>query len=584
MGTGLGSQPGGHNKDIAAEIKKAEKLHQRRTTSGFAYMWRTAYGIIDSQLNCESTWRDFIGKTRRVTLGRTMTPESARRYMRINVELKDGRPNLDQVDQVQGLEKQAFYSANRNPDIKEVAHRLIASSFYFEREGGFHQEHGTYSCHGKHKHFPIDASKPNCTHLGAISCRFEKGSRDLKGLGKFLTNCLKGDFEPSFFIQENYGTAEETQQEIAISGETLTDMCNRGVFDLHTPIRVQSVHQSNLTRISLCLQEVNYLNAVASGPATYSERYLSISGFPRELFTSEIHKPLPSLPTKVKRSITSTVSPTSPITSPKTILLERSSTHPARVGSPSDITTPDKDEPLALKVLRQATDTFRSSRRISNNNALTGHTTRPKSDDSNNSNGSNASNSSLLAAQVNQSQAHPQTQIPSPPPKPPPHHLQHLQPHTSIPVRHHHDHRQQQHQLRRARQSIEHGAAGGGVAGLKISRPIAVTGSGEVLTAVPELGKGRELGAVAELGGVAAGVVVGVGLGAGYGIEEVVDKRLGMVGVEVEGEVKELAVGVDVREIRIEEDDEREEEEEFHEVEIAVSEIDGVSELDGGSF
>ncbi len=144
IGTGLSSQPVSQGADVAAERRKAQK----HTTTGLTYMFRTAKGIIDNQLDCEATWRDYVTKTSGYT-------EPGRRNVRINVQLKGTRPDLDQVNQVQALEDQAFYSASRNPDIREVAHRLVASSFYFEKQGGFHHEHGTYSCNGKHGTPPV---------------------------------------------------------------------------------------------------------------------------------------------------------------------------------------------------------------------------------------------------------------------------------------------------------------------------------------------------------------------------------------------------------------------------------------------
>lgn len=148
FGTGLSTQPATQSADIAAEIPKAERAHQKRSTSGFTLMWRTALGIIDSQLNCEKAWNDYLGKISSRT-DPVLAAEARRRHMRINVQLNGSRPRLDQVDQIEALGDQALYSARGNPDIREIAHRLVASSFYFESLGGFHQEHGTYSCQGK---------------------------------------------------------------------------------------------------------------------------------------------------------------------------------------------------------------------------------------------------------------------------------------------------------------------------------------------------------------------------------------------------------------------------------------------------
>ncbi|KAK3389280.1 hypothetical protein B0H63DRAFT_537088 [Podospora didyma] len=273
LGTGLSSQPSTQSANVEAEIRKVERMHQKRSTSGFTYMWRTAYSIIDSQLNSEQTWHDYRSKM--LPQGNYATNEEERRYMRINIPLKGERPPLDDVSKLQAVEDQAVYGVTRNPDIREAAHRLVASSFYFERHGVIHQVHnGTFECRGY------------------IRCRFDKGSKDLKGLGHFFRSCFRGDFEPFFLLQENYHASDETCKEIAIPLATLDDMCNRGTFHLPAEITIEGSSQPSTTRIALRLQENNYL----SGGRVQAESYLSISGFPREMFAQEVNKPLPPVP------------------------------------------------------------------------------------------------------------------------------------------------------------------------------------------------------------------------------------------------------------------------------------------------
>jgi hypothetical protein len=96
-----------------------------------------------------------------------------------------------------------------------------------------------------------------------------------------LRSCLKGEFGPFFLLQENYNTHKQTQSKIPITAATIEDMCNRGLFNLvGAPIRLRSATQSSLTRISLCLQEREYPHL---DDKSCSERYLSISSFPRSL-------------------------------------------------------------------------------------------------------------------------------------------------------------------------------------------------------------------------------------------------------------------------------------------------------------
>ena len=277
LGTGLCGQALTQQASADAEMWNTERLHQKRATFGLAFMWRAVYGIIESQLNCEKAWREYCAATMRMTDEIHTAPEARRRHIRINVQLEGARPGLDQLNEIQALEKQAFYSAKHNPDIRETAHRLVASSFYFEKhdDGDFRQDH-----HGTHR----------CC-CGTICCRFEKGSGDLKGLGRTLRRLVQGDFAPFFFVQENYGSAHETQQEIPLTSAVLARMCDRGEFDLQTTLCVRSPagRPGSVARISLCLQEDDYQHGpgAGAGAGSVSERFFSISGFPRELFVQE---------------------------------------------------------------------------------------------------------------------------------------------------------------------------------------------------------------------------------------------------------------------------------------------------------
>ena len=141
IGTGVGSQVAAQGAGHGAALQKP----RRRATAGLRYALRTVFTIVDDQLDCEKTWSKYAARTE------SRFSEQARRTMRLNIDLQGTRPKLDDTKQVAALWDKALNSARHNPNVKEVAHRLVASSFYFERQGGVHQEpHGGYSCNGKH--------------------------------------------------------------------------------------------------------------------------------------------------------------------------------------------------------------------------------------------------------------------------------------------------------------------------------------------------------------------------------------------------------------------------------------------------
>jgi hypothetical protein len=149
LGTGISGSQCRTMKEETTDSQRAELMHPGRRRGGLMNLLRTGFTIIDNQLDCEKAWKRHVADTSQ-PIPESLTNEARRRQIRLDVQLKGSRPALDSVREVQSLEDEAFHSAKQNPDIKEVAHRLVARSFYFEMNGHPQQEqHGAYSCGGK---------------------------------------------------------------------------------------------------------------------------------------------------------------------------------------------------------------------------------------------------------------------------------------------------------------------------------------------------------------------------------------------------------------------------------------------------
>jgi hypothetical protein len=150
LGTGICGSQCRRMEEETTDSQMAELMHPRRRRGGLIRnLLRTGVSIIDNHLDCEKAWKRHVAETSQ-SMPESLTNEARRRQIRLNAQLKGNRPGLDSVREVQSLEDEAFHSAKQNPDIKEVAHRLVASSFYFEMNGHPQQEqHGAYSCGGK---------------------------------------------------------------------------------------------------------------------------------------------------------------------------------------------------------------------------------------------------------------------------------------------------------------------------------------------------------------------------------------------------------------------------------------------------
>lgn len=102
----------------------------------------------DDHQKCGRTWDKFIA-------GR-ITPESAGsehngRYTRISPELNIATPRLDDIQRFDELRRESGEVLEQNTSqVREVAHRLIASTFFFEEGlGSMKQTTSGYTCKGK---------------------------------------------------------------------------------------------------------------------------------------------------------------------------------------------------------------------------------------------------------------------------------------------------------------------------------------------------------------------------------------------------------------------------------------------------
>ncbi|KAI1362066.1 FabD/lysophospholipase-like protein [Xylaria arbuscula] len=235
------------------------KLKTRVSQSFPRQMLSIAFDRIDKLLECNTIWNNYLAENQFTDLGRGSN-FIKRRFIRVNPDLGFEVPRLDAVNDLEGLEKAANHNLSQSaPRIREIAHRLVASSFFFEKDAGSVKPTTTgYEC------------------TGLIHCRFANSSEQMKAMGVLLRKCLGDHFEPFFFIEEQGYHVQGVQ--VVITENIISDMCLRGIFPLDR-IRIQMSKELAVTTISLSLQKGPY-------PHT-ADALLPISGFPRELVTED---------------------------------------------------------------------------------------------------------------------------------------------------------------------------------------------------------------------------------------------------------------------------------------------------------
>jgi len=88
-------------------------------------LFRIAIDHITSALDSEKTWESYLG---------ILHPPSSHRdrYVRLNPQLEEQPPRLDQVEQMDNIRALARINFSNDARIQRIANQLIATVFYFE--------------------------------------------------------------------------------------------------------------------------------------------------------------------------------------------------------------------------------------------------------------------------------------------------------------------------------------------------------------------------------------------------------------------------------------------------------------------
>lgn len=108
---------------------------------------------IDKILDAEREWQVFYFEAQNT--GKPMA--SGSRCVRVNMDLGKDPPPLDAKQQLSNLQSQVIQLL-RTPEyqniIEQIAHRLVASAFYFSKDSVGPNKNGTLRCSGKEHGMP----------------------------------------------------------------------------------------------------------------------------------------------------------------------------------------------------------------------------------------------------------------------------------------------------------------------------------------------------------------------------------------------------------------------------------------------
>lgn len=232
-------------------------------------------GLYDHR-KCEIAWNEFVD-------GRGKAHNS--RYSRICPELLASQiPSFEDAKRMEELEHDVARALQQDDMMSNIilaAHRLVASTFFFETEAGSMKQNPIgYACTGRRSPgrdmlvSTIADSIP-----GSIFCRFRQSSPELMALGSFLKSCCMGEFRPYFLVEDDIDGKTRQRRQIILWDAFILEMETAGYFDIE-PLNITTAadKKDTATSISLTLQMKPY-----SAGATTTCAALPISGFPRRL-------------------------------------------------------------------------------------------------------------------------------------------------------------------------------------------------------------------------------------------------------------------------------------------------------------
>jgi len=262
------SEAGGQSRlpDIVVSIGSGKEQPDDRRDLGTRPPVASDTGIIVSRLRNLFTMIRYqikinLDTDRRWNHVLSSRPELKERMKRINPDLGELPPPLDDTACVQRLRElipqltQAKTEINkRNPGVvklvRDIACRLIASSFYFERDGN-----------------PVFGPGCSMTLPGCIKCRLDPVKEDMRNLAMYLSRSRQG---ASFLICGRPKVGDDVRFPLAME-----PFLRNGIFN-PLPVHVFVPGEETTTTIYLKMHG-----------AEHDEQSYVISGFPRILLRQD---------------------------------------------------------------------------------------------------------------------------------------------------------------------------------------------------------------------------------------------------------------------------------------------------------
>lgn len=179
--------------------------------------------------------------------------EKGRYYLRLNPDLGKTPPandNKQEIEHLQDNVRKGLQTSTKARALRNIAHRLVASSFYLDSRSTVTGEFGERA------------------FSGTLACRFKYGSTQLRALGHILRDRAIDGFEPYFLIKPDAQSKYQSSK-VVFTKEIIRVMIERGIFALPN-ISIPLQDEPRETTINLFFEPAD----------TLEPEGFPISGFP----------------------------------------------------------------------------------------------------------------------------------------------------------------------------------------------------------------------------------------------------------------------------------------------------------------
>lgn len=219
-----------NTRDSERDATSPPPSKSARPTARFTRRWsmRRDEEIIDA----ERAWTEFKA---------TVAPEGyeskARNFVRLNPDLGKAPPAPDNKQEIESLQDnihKGLRGTQRAIALRNIAHRLVASSFYLDSRSTVTDETGER------------------VFSGTLACRFKYGSTQLRALGRILKDKTTKSFEPYILIKPDAASKYQLSK-VKFTKEIVHVMIEKGIFALPS-VSIPLHDESKETTLNLFLE------------------------------------------------------------------------------------------------------------------------------------------------------------------------------------------------------------------------------------------------------------------------------------------------------------------------------------------